>query len=236
MNRVPRQDAFLGPGPSPGWAMHLPRAPRPALLVLRALLALAAGSAFAQEAPPTWRAGVAVAAGTHRVFPFDERVYRHDVWGYKLFFNRHLATTGPLGWEVQLEPSVYLDRHRLRDRSYLTPGWGPDYQAQAARYARGETVREYAFNTGIVLRWQPTRTLSLFILASFGPAYVDTETEHLASGLAFSDVAAVGVGLRLGRQLIELRPGLRHVSNGELRFPNGGYDGVTLDLSVSVVP
>ena len=78
-----------------------------------------------------------------------------------------------------------------------------------------------------------TRALSLFALVSVGPMWSEAATERLARGFAFSDILGVGVGYRMGRALLEVRPGLRHESNAHLQLPNSGHNTTTLDLAVS---
>ncbi len=193
---------------------------------------LFSGRAGAQEDARRWRLGVAEGVGTQQAFPFNKPLYKHDFWAFKILLNRALGSKGAFSWEVQLEPSVYVVRHRLLNPYYVQPSWGADYLAQRVRYARGVQITEYVLNAGLVGRYSPTRRMSLFLLVSTGPMYSDAATERLAKGLAFSDILACGVGYRLGGLLLELRPGLRHVSNAHTQDPNGGYNTVTIDLAV----
>jgi hypothetical protein len=181
--------------------------------------------------PPGWRTGVGSSLGT--VIPFGNPTYRHTAVGYKLLFNAPLGSAGALGYELQLEPSLYLAQHRLLDPLYVPTLGNPNYQAQRLRFTRGETTREYALNVGLVVRYRATNSLSFFLLASTGPEYSDGATERLAKGLAFSDIVALGVGYRFTTVLVELRLGLRHVSNAHLKFPNGGNNNATIDFALS---
>ncbi len=147
--------------------------------------------------------------------------------------NRELEWPRPLGLELQLEPSFYVERHRLLNMYFVGPHSGPDYLTRRARYLQGVTVHEYALNVGLLWRVRATRKLSFFVLGSVGPMWSDAATERLARGLAFSDIVAVGVGYRLGRALLEVRPGLRHESNAETQLPNSGHNSVTLDVALS---
>jgi hypothetical protein len=190
--------------------------------------------AEAKEEPPGWRIGVASGFGT--VVPFGNSTYRNTVVGFKLLFNRPLGSAGRLGYELQLEPSFYAAQHRLLDPSYYSALGNPNYQAQRLQFTNGETTREYALNVGLVGRYRATDALSFFVLASTGPEYTDTGTERLAKGLAFSNIAAVGAGYRFGTVLLEVRVGLRHVSNAHTKYPNGGNNNATIDFAVSSFP
>jgi hypothetical protein len=206
------------------------------------LAAVAPLRASAQGIEPSWRVGVEWSAGKQRFQPFwDDPNYNHDVKGYKLLLNRQLSSRslppgGTAEWELQIEPSYYVARHRLLNQYFIGPNWGSDYLEERARLTKGLTVREYVVNVGIVGRRDPTKWLSFFFLASIGPAWVDPGTERLARGFTFSDILGAGVGLRIGRCLFEVHPGLRHVSNLYTQKPNHGYNSATLDLALSFGP
>jgi len=189
---------------------------------------LFAFQALSQEDGQSWRIGAEFGTGKQQFHPiFHDYSYRHDVTGYKFLLNRRLSPRGTFGWELQIEPSLYVAHQKL-----LNP-WDTS-AATRARYTSGEVVREYAVNPGILGRMNPTPWFSLFFIFSVGPAWVDTATERLAKGFAFSDILAGGVGLGLGRVLVEFRPGLRHVSNLYTQKPNHGYNSGTFDLALSV--
>lgn len=201
--------------------------------VLRFLLAgmLLIGQAEARDEPRAWRMGIETGFGT--VVPFGNTTYRHTALAYRLLFNTPLGSAGALGYELQLEPSFYVAQHRLLNPLYVPTLGNPGYEAQRSRYARGETTREYALNVGLVGRYRATERLSFFVLVSTGPEYSDTATERLAKGLAFSDVVGLGAGYRFATVLLEMRVGLRHASNAHLKYPNGGNNDATIDLSLS---
>lgn len=196
-------------------------------LVLAASI-LVAFRALGQEDDPSWRIGAEFGTGKQQFHPiFHDYSYRHDVTGYKFLLNRRLSPFGTFGWELQIEPSFYAAHQQLLNPYDTSP-------TTRARYTSGEVVREYVVNPGILGRYNPTPRFSLFFLLSVGPAWIDTATERLAKGFAFSDILAGGVGLRFGRALVEFRPGLRHVSNLYTQKPNHGYNSGTFDLALSI--
>jgi len=207
----------------------IPR-PRPAVFLAALLVA---GGAAAQEESSTWRMGLDAAYGTQRTFPFGNRNYLHDETGYKMLANRGLWAGEASDLELQLEPSVYLVRHRLLNLYFIGPTHGPDYLAQRARFLRGETYQEYALNLGLLWRYRLGRSLSLFALGSIGPMWSEAATERLAQGFAFSDILAVGLGYRIRGALLEIRPGVRHESNAHLQLPNSGHNAATIEVAVS---
>jgi Lipid A 3-O-deacylase (PagL) len=210
------------------------RSPLGALLAVAWALGAPGGSALAQDGRAGDRVGLEGSLGTQQLAPFDDRDYLYRTRGYKLLVNHPFLRRGAVSYEWQLEPSVYLASHRLLNQYYVKPSSGPDYLARRAAYTRDQAITEFALNLGALVRLHPSERWSLFVMASTGPMYSDTRTERMARGLAFSDVVACGVGYQVGEVMLELRPGLRHVSNGNLQLPNAGYNSVNVDLSVSV--
>ena len=203
------------------------------LLVVSALLA---ARSDAQDEPMAWRIGVAYGRATQQVFPFDDPNYRYENQGVKLLFNLPLLEAGAFSLELQLGPAIYIAQHRLVNPYYVKPSDGPDYLAQRARFTQEQALREHALNVGLLLRYRVAGPISLFVLGSTGPMIIDTPTERLASGLAFSDVLACGVGVRAGRFLLEVGPALRHASNANTRKPNSGLNSVSVDVGLSFSP
>jgi hypothetical protein len=210
------------------------RSPLGALLAVAWALGVPGGSALAQDEPAGYRAGLEGSLGTQQVAPFDDRDYLYRTRGFKLLLNHPFLRRGSVSYEWQLEPSVYLVSHRLLNQYYVKPSSGSDYLARRAEFTRDQAITEYALNFGALVRLHQSERWSLFVMASTGPMYSDTRTERMAKGLAFSDVVACGMGYLMGDVLLELRPGLRHVSNGTLQLPNAGYNSANVDLSVSM--
>lgn len=208
--------------------------PRRCLLLVAILLVPARAQAL--DDPWAWRVGIGYGRATQQAFPLNDRDYRYETRGYKLFVNRRLMEGGAFGLELQLGPSIYAARHRLVNPYYVQPKDGPDYLAQRARFTREQAIREYALNVGVLVRYRLTEPLSVFVLGSIGPMVIDTPTERLARGFAFSDVIACGVGIRARRFLLEVGPGLRHASNAETHLPNSGLNSVSIDVGVSYFP
>jgi hypothetical protein len=192
--------------------------------------------AQALDDPGAWRVGLGSGRATQQAFPLNDRDYRYQATGYKLFFNRPLLEGGAFGLELQLGPSIHAARHRLVNPYYVQPKEGPDYLAQRARFTQERAIREYALNVGVLMRFRLTEPLSVFVLGSTGPMVIDTPTERLARGFAFSDVIACGVGIRARRLLVEVGPVLRHASNANTHRPNSGLNSVGIDVGVSYSP
>lgn len=206
---------------------------------IKAILFLTIGFLFISQSygqvklPPV-RIGLESGVGTQQFFPYNNSDYSHNVTGYKGLFNYSFKKSGKLSYELQLEPGIYKARHRLLNKYFVQPAFGANYLELREKFSQEKTISEYAFNIGILVRYNLKDQLSFFVLGSVGPMISDTDTERLARGFAFSDIFALGVSYKVGRIMFELRPGLRHVSNLNLKYPNSGHNSSNIDFGISV--
>jgi len=175
--------------------------------------------------------GLSYSLGRQDIFPFGSKDYSYEIKGFKLVFN-HILSSGRITLELQIEPSVYKANHQLLNPSFVKPGDYPDYLVKREVFTKTKTINEFALNAGIVARYCFSDMISVFILGSIGPMYSGTETERLAKGFAFSDIVEAGISVKKNRIIIELRPGLRHVSNANLQSPNSGHNSSTIDIGI----
>jgi hypothetical protein len=187
-----------------------------------------------QEVTHSIRTGISFGTGKQPFFPFTSPDYSYKVNGYKVLINYHLKTVKRISYELQIEPGIYSARHQLLNEYFIQPKDGPDYLEQREIFKKEKTITEYALNIGIQVRYSFKERWSLFVLGSIGPMISDTQTERLAKGFAFSDIIAVGAGYKTGRVMFEIRPGLRHVSNANLKKPNSGHNSTNIDFGISV--
>jgi hypothetical protein len=178
------------------------------------------------------RLGFSYSIGKQQIFPYNSHDYVYNTKGYKALIN-HSLSTSKLSIELQAEPSLYFAHHQLLEETFVQPDYGPDYLAKREIYTKMKTITESALNLGVVMRYNFSDKFSLYLLGSIGPMYSDTETERLAKGLAFSDIAGIGASLKINKFMFEVRTGVRHVSNADMKFPNSGHNSSTLDFSIS---
>ncbi len=197
------------------------------LLMLPAIL-------YSQEDKRSMHTGLMYTIGTQQAFPFNSKDYTYDVRGYKAVLNWQLWKKGIFSYELQVEPGIYKASHQLLNEYFVQPDYGPDYMELREIYTQEKTIMEYVINVGFQVRANISKSFSMFIIGSIGPMISDTETERLADGFAFSDIVAFGAAYRTGRMMFEVRPGIRHVSNADLQFPNCGHNSTNIDFSVSV--
>ncbi len=198
------------------------------------LVGLMAGTGLtAQKRDKSRHAGIMYTTGTQQAFPFNSADYTYDIRGIKAVMNLEAARSGMFSFEVQAEPGVNRATHQLLNEYFVQPDFGPDYLDKREEYTKEKTITEYVINIGFQARMNLSERISFFMIASIGPMYSDTETERLAEGFAFSDIIAAGAAFRAGKMLFEIRPGLRHVSNADINFPNSGHNSTNIDFSVS---
>jgi hypothetical protein len=188
---------------------------------------------FSQGENNNARIGFSYMTGKQPFFPFSSPDYTYSLNGYKILFNRELKRKGRVIYEIQVEPGFYIARHRLLNEYFIQPEWGPDYLEKRVYFMEGVSIREYALNIGLQARYLVSDRIGLFALGSIGPMISDTKTERLAKGFAFSDIISLGVSYKCKKLLFEIKPGLRHVSNANLKKPNSGHNSSNIEFTIS---
>jgi|WetSurMetagenome_2_1015567.scaffolds.fasta_scaffold00545_13 hypothetical protein len=189
---------------------------------------------YAQQESRVLRLGVNYGTGKQQLFPFNSPDYTYNVKCCRVLINYPLKQSRLFNFELQIEPGLYFAKHQLINEFYVQPDQGADYLEKREIFKKEKKLTEYALNVGILFRYKSGRNLSLFILGSVGPMISDTATERLAKGFAFSDIIAFGAAYKVGKVMFEVRPGLRHVSNADLQFPNSGHNSANIDFGISV--
>ncbi len=187
---------------------------------------------FSQENNFRNRIGFDYIIGSQQYFPFNDPNYYHSEMGYRLQFN-HLIRSGRFSYELQIEPSYYVSEHQMLNPQFIPANPSIDYEGLRKHFMQRREINEYVINIGLVTRYNFSNVFSAYLLISTGPGWVDKDTERLASGFAFSNLISAGGALTEGRFRFELGPGIRHVSNANTHFPNGGHNCTTLDCGVT---
>jgi hypothetical protein len=188
---------------------------------------------YGQETGKKQRIGFSVCAGSQQIFPYNSPDYTHNFKGIKGVLNRQLKNKNHLTIELQIEPGLYIARHQLLNEFFLQPKDGADYLEQRIRFTTERTITEVALNAGVVFRYNVNEKIGLFFLGSVGPMLSDNSTERLKGGFAFSDILEAGISYNTGKMMFEIKPGVRHTSNANLRQPNGGHNSSTIDFGLS---
>jgi hypothetical protein len=149
---------------------------------------------------------------------------------YKLQFYYTVKQAKRFKYEVLLQPEVNFAKHQLLNFYFVKPD-DPNYIEKRERYTKLKDIKEYVLNIGFLMRKPILKKASIYFSGSVGPMIIDTETERLSKGFAFSNVVALGITFKVNKITFDIRPNFRHVSNAGLKMLNSGYDTKNIDLS-----
>ena len=77
-------------------------------------------------------------------------------------------------------------------------------------------------------------SMGFYLLLTSGPMYISGTPGRQAEGFNFSSTAATGVQLRvLKKAYLDLRTGIRHLSNAGREEPNGGVNNLVWSVGVN---
>lgn len=157
----------------------------------------------------------------------SDYIYESKIIKFSNHFN--LSRKRKHSWEILVEPSYYRSKHELLNYWFIshTVENGDELRA---KFMRMKTINEYVLNLGIVYRRYLTYNSSVFATLNSGPMYIDTDTERLKKGFAFSDILSFGYNHRVKKISFEAKCTIRHVSNANLQMPNFGLNSVGFEL------
>ncbi len=163
---------------------------------------------------------------------FNNRNYTFTNHFYKIQLYYKLKQTKHFQYQIHVQPEINFAEHQLLNFYFVKPET-PDYEQKRAQYTQLKDIREYVLNCGFLVRKPIGEICSFYILGSIGPMITDTETERMSKGFAFADVLAVGFSLNYHKIQFDIRPNIRHVSNGGLSSTNSGYNTRNIEFGVS---
>ena len=106
---------------------------------------------------------------------------------------------------------------------------------KAASTQEGALDYEYGLNLGIRNYIKINEGFYLYQMLGSGPHYISAEVVRQANGFIFSDNLAVGTFLRLNRKnlFLNFQYVQRHISNANLKAPNGGINFYNFVIGLS---
>lgn len=176
--------------------------------------------------------GGSIGWGTQNAFPFNSPDYSHENYFIKGQLNKELYGIQKFKLELDFEPTYFLIKHQLLDPTYITQFRAPDYLEQRKRFVQPMIYSEFSFALGLIVRYQIIDAFSIYIMGSIAPTLIQKETERLAKGFAFSDIAGLGFSFKWQKIIIDLRASVRHLSNADLLFPNSGHNSINGELGI----
>ncbi|HBK83127.1 MAG TPA: hypothetical protein DDZ41_05945 [Flavobacterium sp.] len=158
--------------------------------------------------------------------------YRYENRIYKISAHFNLNKKTHHSWELLVEPSYYNSKHEAYNywHEYFTSS--ENGNELRAKFMQLKSINEYVLNLGIIYRYVFNRELSIYLLGNVGPMYIDTDTERLKKGFAFSDIFAFGTNYKLNQFSFDAKSMIRHVSNANFKMPNYGINAVGFELGL----
>lgn len=188
----------------------------------------------AQEKSKKIKYGFNYGKGEQGTFPFHSKDYIYELQFYKLQVNYLIKQKNKHSLELNIEPSIYIAEHQLLNEQFVRPEDGENYQELREQFTQLKTMKEYSLGIGIIYRYQLNHKLSTYVIGSIGPMIIDTETERMTKGFAFSDVLSIGFSYPISSIIFDIRYGVRHVSNLNFSLPNSGYNTTNIEVGFLV--
>ena len=134
-------------------------------------------------------------------------------------FQYYYSLLGKQTWDLEIlaQPQYNITKYKYKD--YFTDDLdGYEVGLNIGILIRGNLVKKY---------------LSFYGLLSSGPHYVSGVPRRQANGFIFSDNISIGMNVRLIKSLyLDVRSGIRHISNAKLKSPNGGVNNFIINIGV----
>jgi hypothetical protein len=141
--------------------------------------------------------------------------YYYQVKFYQLQYSIAISRKKNFGIELLAQPQYNTTKYKMYPhddtKDYLT-GY------------------EYGLNIGFLFRKNVANDLlSFYMMLSSGPHYASGTPHRQANGFMFSNNLCAGIDVRTYKSLyLDIRPGIRHISNAKFRIPNAGLNDITL--------
>lgn len=189
-------------------------------------------SISAQEILPKFkwlRSGIVVGIASQNNLIKQEWDYTYETKIIK--FSNHFSWSKKRkhSWEILIEPSYYRSNHQMINYWFISHTV-PNGDALRAKYMQPKTINEYALNAGIIYRRFLNAQASVFATLNSGPMYIDTDTERLKKGFAFSDIISIGYNYKWKKISFDAKFMFRHASNANLQKPNYGLNAAGFEF------
>ncbi|NHM00985.1 acyloxyacyl hydrolase [Flavobacterium difficile] len=189
-------------------------------------------SISAQEILPKFkwlRSGIVVGIASQNNLIKQEWDYTYETQIFKFSNHFNWSKKRKHSWEILVEPSYYRSNHQMINYWFISHTV-PNGDALRAKYMQPKTINEYALNAGIIYRRFLNVQASVFATLNSGPMYIDTDTERLKKGFAFSDVISIGYNYKWKKISFDAKFMFRHASNANLQKPNYGLNAAGFEF------
>lgn len=188
--------------------------------------------AYSQDTIPKFkwlRSGLILGHASQNTFLKQDSDYTYESSIIKFSNHFNLSRKRKHSWEILVEPSYYRSKHQMINYWFISHTV-ENADELRADFMKLKTINEYVLNVGVVYRRYLNLNSSVFATLNSGPMYIDTETERLKKGFAFSDILSVGYNYRLKNLSFDAKCMIRHASNANLQMPNYGLNSVGFEI------
>lgn len=187
---------------------------------------------FSQDTIPKYkwlRTGFSLGYASQNSFIKQESDYTLESKSFKFSNHFNLYRSKKNYFEILVEPSYFNSQHQMINYWFIshTVENGDELRA---KYMKLKSINEYVLHLGVIYRRILSSNSSIFAVLNTGPMYIDTDTERLKKGFAFSDVFALGFNFRFKKVSFDAKCMYRHVSNANFQKPNFGLNTVGFEL------
>lgn len=193
---------------------------KPAIIVILVFNGLFFTKTFAQDLPrkKAYKLGFFVGKGVHTGYKPVNYSYQPLLFQWQFQKNWFRINQSNYYVDYVVQPQVNSTSFKESHARDYTNSW------------------EVGVNLGILLRWQLSKRLDIYMLGSLGPHYISDSPSRQTAGFIFSDNFNVGASVQLYKNIAaDIRFGLRHLSNANFMKPNDGLDNQLVYLGVKYV-
>ncbi|WP_347175293.1 acyloxyacyl hydrolase [Polaribacter uvawellassae] len=177
--------------------------------------------------------GIQVSQGNENNFLFDDAdyFYRTNTLKGQLYFPITKLKTIEISLVVQ--PQIQFVKHQLYNEQFVRPE-EDNYLEKRQRFTQLKNLTITAIEFSLEAKQQLYKNLSVFLQASLGFSFIDTETERLAKGFTFIENGNLGLDYQFNEKIsIQFFGGVGHVSNFNFQMPNSGYNIFNIGIGFS---
>lgn len=175
------------------------------------------------------RTGFLFGYASQNTFIKQEADYTYESKIFKFSNHFNFYRKNKNNFEILVEPSYYRSKHQMINYWFI-PHTVENGDELREKYMKLKSINEYVLNFGIVYRRLLNNSSSVFAVLNSGPMYIDTDTERLKKGFAFSDVFGIGYNYRYKNMSFDAKCMFRHVSNANFQMPNFGLNAVGFEF------
>ncbi|MBT8235185.1 MAG: acyloxyacyl hydrolase [Bacteroidia bacterium] len=144
--------------------------------------------------------------------------YQYDIRQIEIQYSYKLFPGRILDFDVLVSPQINLSRYRNEVYD------GIEIQGAEWGFAAGIAPSLHSEDQGI----------AIYLLLSTGPMYITGSPERQSRGINFSSNFMTGINVHVLKNMdLDFRTGFRHLSNANIRYPNGGLNNLIWSVGLN---